>query len=487
MTISFNQIPSSVRVPLVYIEFDNSKANAGLTQTMHKLLVLGQMLSSGTAAANVPVRITSADQAQQLFGRGSMLAQMFRHLKAANRYHETWALPQAENAAGAAATGTWTFGGEASAAGTLNLCIAGQRVQVAVAVGDDGAAVATKAATAVAATPDLPVAAAVADAVVTLTCRWKGETGNDIDLRANYYDETTPAGITVAMTAMAGGTSNPDIAPTIAAMGDEWWNGIVCPYTDSANMVALEAELTDRDGPTRMLDALAFTAYRGTHGGTGTFGEGRNHHLVTCLGTNSAPQPPYIWAAVSGVVAAAALADDPARPTQTLQLPGIMPPAIAARWNMEERNLLLYDGIATYSVGSDGVVRLERQVSMYQENAYGVADASWLDINTPATLARIRYETRARITQKFPRHKLADDGTRYGAGQAVVTPSVLRAELLALFRQLEEYGWVEDFDQYKADLVVERDGSDRNRVNVLSNPNLVNQFRIYAERIQFIV
>ena len=114
-------------------------------------------------------------------------------------------------------------------------------------------------------------------------------------------------------------------------------------------------------------------------------------------------------------------------------------------------------------------------------------DASYLDVTTPATLGYIRYATRARITQKFPRHKLANDGTAFGPGQAIVTPGIIRAELLALFRELELQGLVEDFDQYKADLIVERNANDPNRIDVLSPPNLVNQLRVFAEQIQFIV
>jgi len=108
-------------------------------------------------------------------------------------------------------------------------------------------------------------------------------------------------------------------------------------------------------------------------------------------------------------------------------------------------------------------------------------------VNTPATLSQIRFATRARITQKFPRHKLAGDDARIGAGQAVVTPSVIRGELLALFRELEQQGLVEGFEQYKQDLVVERDANDPNRLNVLSSPDLVNQLRVYAERTAFLV
>ena len=236
-----------------------------------------------------------------------------------------------------------------------------------------------------------------------------------------------------------------------------------------------------------MLDALAYTAVAGTHAQAGTWGNARNNQLVSCMATGASPTPPYVWAAVNAVVAAASLSIDPARPLQALVLPGILPPATESRWTMEERNLLLYDGISTYSVDAGGVVRIERQITTYQENAFGVADPSYLDVCTPATLAYLRFATRARITQKFPRHKLADDGTRFGPGQAIVTPSIIRAELLALFRELEAKGLVENFDQYQQELIVERDPDDRNRVNVLSSPNLVNQLRVYAEQIQFIV
>jgi phage tail sheath gpL-like len=269
--------------------------------------------------------------------------------------------------------------------------------------------------------------------------------------------------------------------------GQEWWNSIVCPYTDAANLTALQAELDTRWGPTVMMDGIAYTAYRGTHSATGTWGSGRNHHLVTAIGTGIAPQPPYIWAAVYAAVAAASLSIDPARPLQTLPLTGILPPVIEDRWTLEERNLLLYDGIATSTVDAGGRVLIERAITTYQQNSFGVDDPSYLDVNTPATLSYIRYATRARITQKFPRMKLADDGTRFSPGQAIVTPSVIRAELIALFRELESAGLVEGFDQYKTDLIVERDANDPNRVNVLSSPDLVNQFRVFAEQIQFIV
>ncbi|CUR45506.1 Bacteriophage tail sheath protein [Alloalcanivorax xenomutans] len=489
--MSFNEIPSNVRQPLVYIEFDNSNAVQGTPQISHKVLLIGQRLASGQTAAGVARRITSPAQAEAAFGRGSMLAAMCAAKLNAERYLETWAIALDDDGAAAKATGKITVTGTASQAGTVNLYLAGQRVRVGVQAADTAEDIAASVEAAINEDDTLPVAAAVNGTnanEVDLTCRWAGETGNDIDLRANYYQgEETPAGVAITFTDMSGGTANPDVGVAVAAMGDEWWNTIVMPYTDTANLDALNADLLERWGPMRMIDGIAYAAFRGTYGETATWGSARNDHLVTVMGTGASPTPPWIWAANNAAVAADSLSRDPARPLQTLELNGVLPPVVEARFANAERNLLLFDGISTYTVNAAGRVQIERQITTYQENAYGVADPSYLDVTTPATLGYIRFATRARITQRFPRHKLADDGTNVAPGQPVVTPSAIRDQLLALFRELESDALVENFEHYKEDLVVQRNADDRNRVDVFSHPDLINQFRIYAEQIGFIL
>ncbi|WP_269090163.1 phage tail sheath C-terminal domain-containing protein [Photorhabdus laumondii] len=92
-------------------------------------------------------------------------------------------------------------------------------------------------------------------------------------------------------------------------------------------------------------------------------------------------------------------------------------------------------------MAAGNVVQIERMITMYRENSFGDPDPSYLDVETIATLSYLRYSTRVRITQKYPRHKLANDGTPFSAGQAIVTPSVIRTELLALFTEHELPDW----------------------------------------------
>lgn len=485
--ISFNAIPIDIRTPGQYLEFDNSRALRGLPAVAHKVLVIGQRLVTGAVLANVPTRIFSAAQAVEAFGRGSMLAAMLAAFKTANRTTDVTAIALDDNAAGAAAAGSVTFTGPATAAGVLQLYVAGQRVQVGVNAGMTAAQIATAAAAAITAAADLPVTAAV-DGVVTskvnITARHKGEAGNDIDLRVNYaLGEVLPAGVGVAFVQPVGGAGNPSLATAIAAMADTQYNTVVIAYTDAANLALIEAELADRWGPMVQLEGQAIAAASGTVAELLTLGDSRNSQHLTIIGAGKSPTAPWIWAAVTGAIDAAE--PDPARPRQTLQLPGVLAAADADRFTREERDLLLHDGISTHVVDAGDLVRIERLITTYQEDAAGNPDASYLDIETVRTIAYLRATVRARIAQRFPRHKLADDGTAFAPGQAIVTPKLIRAELLHLFREWEEAGLVEDFDQFDADLIVERNATDPNRVDALIPPDVVNQLRVFAGLVQF--
>jgi phage tail sheath gpL-like len=486
MKISFNQIPVDIRTPGQHVEFDASKAVSGLPAAAQKILIIGQKLAAGIATVATPYRIVNLSQAQQLFGRGSMLATMVAALIANNGVTETWAVALDDLLAGNQASGTITFTGPATAAGTLALMIGGIRVPVGVASGNTATQIATATAAAINANADLPVTAAPAAGVVTLTSRHKGTTGNDIDVRVNHYEgEFTPAGVTVAIVSLSGGTGNPDLAAVWAALGDEQYRTIVLNVADATTLTSVETELASRWGPMRQIEGMAYAGVRGSFGTLAAFGATRNSPYVSLIGANLSPTSPWAWAAAYAGLIAYYGSIDPARPFQTLAMAEVMAPKKQSRFTRSERDLLLRDGISTFIVDSGGNVLIERPITTYQTNAFGFDDVAWLDVNTPLTVAYLRYVVRARIAQKFPRYKLAGDDANFGSGQAIVTPKIIRAELIALFRELEDAGLVEDLDQFVNDLIVERDATDKSRVNALIPPNIVNQFRVFAGRIEF--
>lgn len=495
MPITMDKIPNDVRVPLCYFEIDNTGAVKGTPAPRWKLLIVGQKLEDAPGDALTPTLITSADQAAALWGAGSMITGMVRSIKRANTWIETWCLAVDDAEEGTPATGKIVIGGQAAAGGTINLYIAGQRVRSKVVAGEAATATLDRLGAAINAADAYVTAARGtgddADALV-LACRWAGATGNDIDLRVNYQpDEQLPQGLRLTITAMSGGAGNPDMGTVIAAFGDDWWRSLVMPYTDVANRKLLEEWLEAQWGPMIRQECQAWAAYRGALAQTAAYGNGGNSPYLSCMATGASPTPPWEWAAAYAVQASTSLAIHPARPLQTLPLVGVLAPARPDRWRKEERNILLWDGIATHRVNDDGTVAIEREVAMYQRNVWDTPDPSFLDVQTPATLAYWHYAVNARITQKYPRCCLADDGDRINPdtaeGLPVVTPRVIRAELLVLYDELVAGFIMEDMPGFKSGLKVERDANDRNRMNVLAPPDVVNQFRIFAMRTRFVL
>ncbi len=175
---------------------------------------------------------------------------------------------------------------------------------------------------------------------------------------------------------------------------------------------------------------------------------------------------------------------DASRPTQSGSMPGLDPAPASDRFTLTERQSLLNYGLATaYYEG--GYVRIQRSITTYQKNAYGQADNSYLDSETMHQSAYIIRRMQSVITSKYGRHKLANDGTRFGAGQPIVTPSTIRGELIAQYSKLELEGHVENADLFAEHLVVERDTQDPSRVNVLFPPDYINGLRIFAMLNQF--
>lgn len=490
--MTLGSIPDDIRVPLVYIDIDNSQALDGAPAQSRKIIVIGHQSAGGTAQPLTQSRITSDGMAEQLYGKGSMLAEMLKTLRRGNSYTETWAMGVENLFSGSAATAEIHVSGTATDAGTVSLLVNGTPVQVGVKKGDTHYEVVEAVINAVAKHPATQVTAdggPLPSQYVILTANWKGVSGNAMDVRLNYYPgEQLPAGIHITITGFSGGTGTPDMTAVIAALGDDWYTDIISGFNDKQGLDTMRDELVSRWGPLKMIEAQLWTAFRGTHAESGTFGSARNDWLISCIGTNIAPEPHWLWAAAYGGTAAYHLAIDPARPLQTLVLRGIKPPEKEVRWDMPERNILLHDGIATHFVDAGDNVCIEREITMYRVNQFGDPDTSYLDVQSPATLGRIRYIIKNRFSTRYPRHKLAGDDvlTLLDPGQPVMTPKIARAELLDIaLTELVPAGLVEDFDDYKATLDVTLDKKDKNRLNFIVHPNLVNQLRVLAGLIQF--
>lgn len=490
MAIGFSNIPADIRVPLFYAEMDNSAANSA-SSAMRRLIV-GQVNDDAIGESlGKLVLVSSIAIAKSIGGQGSMLAAMYETWRKADPIGEIWCLPlQIET--GESAKATVTITGTATEAGFLNLYIGGVRVQSVVASAATPTVVAAALAVKINATPDLPVTAAAAAGVVTLNCKWTGESGNDISIAMNRLGksngESTPAGLTVVATAMSAGVGAPDAVDAIAALGDEPFEFLCQPWSDTTTLNAWKDAMDDSTGRwswAKQLFGHVYTAKRGTIGTLVAAGQARNDQHMTIQGVEpGVPQPVWVQAAALGARTAVFISADASRPTQSGSLPGLDPAPASDRFTLTERQSLLNYGIATaYYEG--GYVRIQRSITTYQKNAYGQADNSYLDSETMHQSAFIVRRMQSVITSKYGRHKLASDGTQFGAGQPIVTPAVIRGELIAQYAKLEMEGHVENAELFAEHLVVERDSNDPSRVNVLFPPDYINGLRIFALLNQF--
>ncbi|MBI5919017.1 MAG: phage tail protein [Nitrosomonadales bacterium] len=491
--ISNPQVPNALRYPGAYIAIDGSQA--GLGGDIPAVLLVGQKLATGTAPVAEITRVASVQDAINKAGAGSMLAQMAARYRAVDQALDLYMLPYADNPAGVAATGSITLATPVAgaSAGTLVLYIAGRPVSVGISAGMTAAQAATAIVTAIRAVgADIPVVVAV-DAVVpetvVLTARHKGTCGNNIDLRLNLYGEEKPAGLTVSIAAMAGGTGDP--APSIVEgvgidnmLDGRWYRYIALGMNDAATLAAWHVESQDRYSTANQAGMRIFTAHRGNFTTAAAFGETKNYEHISMLSLGINPTSTWEAAAIVCAAAAPRLYNNPVQSLEGTPLPGM----IGQKYHFwSDANSLLFKGMSVMQAARDGSCSIKRLVSMYRFRPDGSTDDAFLDINTAEVMERIRYEQRISSIQRFTGSAAAKSNEGYRPGLRITTVEDVRAHLLSLYKNklMQEFGWVQNYEYYKSTLLVEQDPTNPSRFNFADQPVLLSPYYILAGVAQF--
>ncbi len=419
------------QVPGIYLRFNNTFA-LGDPDVPHRAIVMGTRLPSGSVDQNVPKRVRSHDEARAFWGDGSMVAGMAMAFLD-NSDVEIWGVGVDEDAGGAAATGSVTFTGSVTASGTLHLLVAGVLVRVPVLKDDAPADVVDKTLERLTETQSLPMTLADDGDSVDFTCRWKGLSGNAIDLRLDP-DVTVPAGLSVVFTAMNGGASDPDVEASLAALGDDVkYDTVAIGYVDATNLDHLDAWLETRWGELVQLEGLAVAAHTGSFSDLTSLAAGLNSKFLVVEGPGPSPTPPWLWASAVASADAAQTMRQPNAPRLGMVLDrSIRPPAQQDRFSHEQRNTLLANGISTAKGTVNGTVALERVVTTYTTNGDGFPDSSYSDVGLMRTLHRLRYLLQV-FRYRYKDWLISDDESMAGEPK-VMTPirmkNFLNAEYL---------------------------------------------------------
>jgi phage tail sheath gpL-like len=490
MAVAFNQIPTNIRVPLFYAEVNaGPNYNAGNS----KLLVIGQKLSGGAAPADVPAIV--ADDIEAKYGAGSMLVDMIRTARRNNPFGEIWALPLADPS-GAAAVWTVTIAGTLTP-GFAVLYIAGERVVVSVTAADTVTTVAAAFVARInAGYTDTdgrnvlhPVSAANTAGVITLTSRHVGLVGNSIGIEKDYVGDEGPNAALMTIAATTPGSGTPTLTAGLAACGSTEFDMIAFPYADATSLNSMRDFLSDRWGPMSQLYGGAFTASAGNLSAQTTLGASRNDPNVFIMPFNGAPTPTWVWAASIGanvqakknLGAALSEAIEISRPMHGLILRGVKPPKeLVRRWSTTDRQTLYFTGMSGYTVTPDGQVAIDRLISTYRLNASGVADTTWLDVETRYQTVYVLRQMRHAVATDFARVALARSNP--GNIQGLATPDDIKARIILTYGALVAAGIAKEKQIFADNLIVEI-SSDPNRVNAYLPLMVVNQLRIFAANI----
>lgn len=468
--ISFDSIPSSIRKPGKYFEYNAKLAVRSLPTNLQRVLIVAQKRAAGTATANTVVQIFDSETAATLFGRGSQAHRMVKAALKANRYAQLFVLPVDDSGTGVAATATLTVTGTATGAGAISVNVAGVDLSVPVSVGDTATVVAANILAQLNLLVDLPTSQAAAAGVVTLTQLNKGVVGNAHRLAAS----SSATGIAVAATAFTGGLNDPSLATPLAAAFTGGHEILVVPYSTGTPLTDLRTHLNSVSSPMERRPAIGVYASTGSLSAATTQAGTLNSERMTAAFLKNGISPAEEMAAAYSTVLA--FEEDPARPLNTLVLAGITVPVIADRLSRTEQETCLANGVTPLEWGPGDVVQIVRALTTYTLNAASVADVSWLDLTTIRTMDYVMKAMRTRVELRFPRDKLS-----------AKTPARVRSELLDVAYKLEELEIIENVDLWKNDLVCERDSQDNNRLNAKIPVDVVNGLHVFAGRMDLIL
>lgn len=483
-------LTSNFKVPGVFVTIDNSRAGASGVENF-RTMVIGQKLSSGTATANVPIRVFSGSQTG-LFGVGSNMAEMLRQVFVSNITGEVWAIPVEDASAGTQAVWTLTVTGPATAAGTIQLYVNDQRLQVGVTSGQTVSSILSAIQATIAAHPELPLTAGTPDSTtIAFTARHKGTIGNQVQIGFNQSrGDAFPSGVGITLASTTSGATDPATVQTaIDAIPDEIFDLIIFPWSDATNIGLFSTELANRWGNMVQLDGIAFTPTYGAAATVVSLGESLNTPYVSVFDCGADPvSAPYQFIGNIAGVSAPSIEADPALAITSLPLTGIIGDGESTRRTLAQRQSILSAGISTLVIDRGGNVTIDRAVTTYKTNAYGVIDYSYQDVSTMFSLSYLRKSFRSFMATTWARSKLADDGWSGAPGQKVAMPSTIKASVIVWLRQMESQGLIEAPTQDDLDnLSVTRDSTNRNMVHIVMSPNLMNNLLITDATIQFVL
>ena len=464
-------LSQSSQAAAVGVAVKNTQFISGAQNVPRKILIIGTYDPLLTETVdNVPVLITSPEDAGAKFGFGFMIHRLAVQVYAGSQGVECWVVPQSET--GTAGIGDIDFvGSVATESGTLYLYIAGIPVPVTVVKADDEDAIATAVAAAITAVKELPVTAVVngvTTSQVDFTSKSKGTPwGDDISLTFNWgFQEELPAGVVAAVTDMTGSAGLPDIDDALDGLGTgddanednftdcvHGYGGIVTAVLDKTS--AYNGEGNDFVGLYSKTIARPFRFLGGdVAAGSGglsaliAFGNGRKLDRTNgVIAVPGSPNHPNEIAALAIGIMARINNERAAESYVGKLLSLIIPGARADRWtsNYDSRDTAVKAGISPTVIDGSSVL-MQNTLTFYHPDSIPVSSNGYRSQRNISILQNLLFNVKANFEQEKWQgisivESIANVSNVVDRQKARDTNAVLD-DLLALTTSFEGHAWI---------------------------------------------
>ena len=426
-----------------------------------------------------------------LFGQGSLLSQMISSFKKNNETLETWAIALDEpdgTQATAKVIPKISFDKDGKTflfveKGVLSIYVCGIKIQVKIDSTNKIEDILKSVTDALNKNIKLPCVATFHETDVILTMKHKGEYANNLSVEFNLNGETFPKNLILTSENFLSGSGSPDIEKLFMIIKDKRFQSFCIPFSDESNLLNLSEELQKRWDPQLQNDGYAFLGTNLSLEKSINLAAKINSQCISILNTSGFANAPYEISSAICAQCSASCSIDPALPLSNILCEGILP-IDSKQLSYQERSTLLDFGFSTLKT-QNGQVFTERVITTYKMNESGNSDESYLNAESVFTLSFIREYFRSKFWSKYCRYKLADDGNVIAPGQKILTPKLAKAELLCLFMDLMDMGLVQNYEDFKSKLVVERDKQNRSQMNMILPPTIMSQLFSINALIQF--
>ncbi|WMD23100.1 phage tail sheath subtilisin-like domain-containing protein [Achromobacter seleniivolatilans] len=470
--IQLDQIPVSTLKPGAYFEFNTKLARSSLPTNLQRVLIYGQRLATGMTPALTTVDVFNDKDAAVYFGAGSIAHRMVINAIEANPNAQIAVIAVDDAAASQAAQGEVEITAAATGRGILKFFVGPESVDVAIETDMPAADMAAATAAAINANVELPVTATATAGKIKVEAKHKGEAGNQIKLAAVVRYST---GATNTITAqLAGGLADPDLRPAYAAAFGSSYEIRVCPFATQEALLAFRDHLEELGSPLEQRDAIGVAGFPGTLAAATTVASAVNSSIITLAWYNKSKRTTGEIAA--GYAAVMAGEEHPARPLNYLEIQGLDIIAQEDYPGRKEQENALHNGVTPLIVGPGNRVQIVRAISTYLVDAQNIPDDSSLDITVFRTLHYFRKACRQAVALRFPRELLSEK-----------TPPKVRTLLLQISYQCEDLEILQNIDQYKDRLVVQKHPQNKGMAVASIPAPIVHGMHVFAGRIDLYV